>query len=681
VSRRRQDVAVKRPASIRRSLLASVAALIVLLGGTIMATTFLGERHVVRTLSRALIARSLEQTVERLHGFFDPVERGLLLLRAWIASDLVDPEDPTALNRLLVPLMRRYPQASSLLVADARGREHMLIRSDDRWRSRQARRDQWGTETRWLEWTDATPTPTVSWRTIDYDPRQRPWYQGALAQRARARADGRPGETRLIHWTPPYPFFTTRDPGMTASVVTRRSTGVEYVVGFDVLLNDVSRFTTDLHVSDRGTVVVLTEDDRVIGLPSDARFATPEARKAAFLRKPAELGIPMLAAAMRELGGRRDGGPARFRNGGEPWWGDVQSFDLASGRSLKVAVIVPESDLLVDLRGVRMWIVLVTLTVLGLALAHAVWLAGRFSRPVEALVQETDRIGRGDLEPGVPVVSSVTEIRRLAAAQDQMRRALRTLFKMERDLRVARVIQRSTLPDTVPALRGLEVDAWNEPAEATGGDTYDVIGLGDGDRVTTDRAERAVLLLADASGHGVGPALSVTQVRAMLRMAVRAGLELPVIVRRMNAQLTADLRDGHFITAWFGLLDARDGTLLSVSCGQAPILHWVAAEARGVLLGADAPPLGIDDELDVSGAPRLALGPGDVVAVLSDGLFEARNAAREQFGAERVLDVLRANHQESAPKILLALRAALDEFTAGTPAGDDRTAVIVKRTG
>jgi hypothetical protein len=103
-----------RSVSIRRSLLTSVGVLIVLLGGAIMATTFLGERHTVRTLSRALIAQTLEQTVERLHGFFDPVERGLLLLRAWIASWLVDPDDPVAMNRVLLPLMHRYPQASSL---------------------------------------------------------------------------------------------------------------------------------------------------------------------------------------------------------------------------------------------------------------------------------------------------------------------------------------------------------------------------------------------------------------------------------------------------------------------------------------------------------------------------------------------------------------------------------------
>jgi serine phosphatase RsbU (regulator of sigma subunit) len=670
-----------RSVSIRRSLLGSVAALIVLLGGAIIVTTFLGERHMVRTLSRALIVQTLEQTVERLHGYFDPVERALLLLRAWIASGLVDLEDPVALNRVLVPLMHRYSQASSLLVADGRGREHMLLRLGDRWRSRQVRRDQWGLETRWMEWTDANPTPSVTWRTIDYDPRTRPWYLGAIEQRRRASGGDREDGSTLVHWTEPYMFFTARDPGITASVTVDRGDGRDNVVGFDVLLNDVSQFTTNLNISENGKVIVLTDDNLVIGLPQDPRFTNPEARRAAFLKAPEELGIPVVADAMRGLPRQQpDAGPTRFKSGGVPWWGEVRSFDITPGRRLAVAVVVPEADLLGGLGRIRLWVILITVSVLGLALVQAVRVARRFSQPVELLVHESDRISRGDLETGARVESSVTEIRRLAGAHDQMRRALRALFKMERDLQLARQIQRSTLPEGVPTLRGVEIDAWNEPAEATGGDTYDIIGLGEGDLLTSGAADRAVLLLADASGHGIGPALSVTQVRAMLRIAVRGAIALPAIIQRMNAQLSADLKDGHFITAWFGLLDSRDHTLASVSCGQAPILHYVAAEGTCVTLGADAPPLGIDDDLDLAEPVTIRLEPGDVVAVLSDGFFEARNAEHEQLGVDRIVQVFLDRHQESAAKILLALRATVEEFMGGTPATDDRTAVVVKRT-
>src|SRR5262249_21325801 len=150
------------------------------------------------------------------------------------------------------------------------------------------------------------------------------------------------------------------------------------------------------------------------------------------------------------------------------------------------------------------------------------FLARRYSRPIGALVKESERISRGNLEPGPAVRSSIREVHQLADAHDRMRRSLTTLLKLEGDLQVARRIQQDTLPEQIPSLAGFDIDAWNEPADETGGDTYDVIGYRRGETglaLTSAGAERAVLLLADASGHGIGPALSVTQVRAMLRMA------------------------------------------------------------------------------------------------------------------------------------------------------------------
>src|SRR5262249_17497490 len=149
------------------------------------------------------------------------------------------------------------------------------------------------------------------------------------------------------------------------------------------------------------------------------------------------------------------------------------------------------------------------------------------------------------------------------------------------------------------ALRGFDIDAWNEPADATGGDTYDVIGYQreeNGLEITSTNAERALLLLADATGHGIGPALSVTQVRAMLRIAVRVGQDLPSIIRHLNAQLCADLTEGRFVSAWLGDLDSRDGTLAGFSCGQGPLLYYRAAAKRCDTLATDAVPLGCLDD-------------------------------------------------------------------------------------
>ena len=260
-----------------------------------------------------------------------------------------------------------------------------------------------------------------------------------------------------------------------------------------------------------------------------------------------------------------------------------------------------------------------------------------------------------------------------------MRRGLKTLMKLEGDLQLARQIQQKTFPKELPRLAGFDLVAWSRPADETGGDSYDVIGLDANGLVTEGDAERAVLLLADATGHGIGPALSVTQLRAMLRMAVRTGSASPETAQQINEQLYADLPGNRFITAWLAVLDAAAGTLTTYSAGQAPLLFYRAEAGEVESLNADAPPMGLLPALPVLPRPPIEMKPGDVYAVLSDGFFEAVDGAGMEFGKDRISDLLKQHRRASAAEILAAFRAALREFTGDAPLDDDRTAVIVKR--
>jgi phosphoserine phosphatase len=184
--------------------------------------------------------------------------------------------------------------------------------------------------------------------------------------------------------------------------------------------------------------------------------------------------------------------------------------------------------------------------------------------------------------------------------------------------------------------------------------------------------------MADATGHGIGPALSVTQVRAMLRMAVRAGEPLPSIVHHLNEQLRADLPEGRFITAWLGELCAADRTLTSFSAGQAPILRYNAKGDAFDVIDADTLPLGVVDNLEIKVAEPYQMGEGDIVAVISDGIFEAGSASGQQFGTDRVVDVIKAARTRSPAEIIAAVRAAVAVYTDGAAAEDDRTGIIIK---
>jgi phosphoserine phosphatase len=256
-------------------------------------------------------------------------------------------------------------------------------------------------------------------------------------------------------------------------------------------------------------------------------------------------------------------------------------------------------------------------------------------------------------------------IRRGRLLEDQLVRE-----KLQRDLQLARQIQQSTFPKQLPNPAGFEIAAWSEPAEETGGDAYDVI----------EQADRILLLLADATGHGIGPALSVTQLRAMLRMGALVGAPLPDMAVHMNHQLHDDLPTGKFITAWMGELNIADRTLQSFSAGQGPLLKYDAARDAFEQLHGDTLPFGVVGDLDFTMPPPIVLGEGDIFAAISDGIFEAMDAGGEEFSAARTIDVIHACRGRSAQDILAGIKEAVAAFSGDVEAADDRTAIIIKRT-
>jgi serine phosphatase RsbU (regulator of sigma subunit) len=260
----------------------------------------------------------------------------------------------------------------------------------------------------------------------------------------------------------------------------------------------------------------------------------------------------------------------------------------------------------------------------------------------------------------------------------------RQLDLVKRDLKIAQQIQKSTLPSKLPKLPTFDIDAWNEPAEETGGDIYDVIGYqiaSDNKSVLTsaEKSDRAILLLADATGHGIGPALSVTQLRAMLRMAVHISPDISTIAKHVNEQLCNDLPADHFITAWLGEIDSSQNTLKYFSAGQGPLLRYNAETDEVEFFDSQSCPFGVTDSIDTTPSDPISMRNGDIFAVISDGIFESINSANEQFGSDRTIKVLKQNKDLSVRDILNALRMAVDQFTKKAPADDDRTIIIIKR--
>ncbi len=242
--------------------------------------------------------------------------------------------------------------------------------------------------------------------------------------------------------------------------------------------------------------------------------------------------------------------------------------------------------------------------------------------------------------------------------------------RLDREISVARDVQMGTLPKNMPVITGYDFGGAFSPTDQTGGDLYDFVPLG---------KNRLFLLMGDASGHGIGPALSATQVRAMLRVAMRLESSLDDAFLHINDQLCDDLPDDRFVTCFFGLLDAETHSILFHSGGQGPIMHFQAEMGEYEWHPATTFPLGYMPQTELQAPVRSTLDPGDVFGLISDGIYEYENEAGEQFGRRGVVRVLEENPDASAQELVDMIMAAARAHGGQAPQADDITIVLARR--
>lgn len=242
--------------------------------------------------------------------------------------------------------------------------------------------------------------------------------------------------------------------------------------------------------------------------------------------------------------------------------------------------------------------------------------------------------------------------------------------KLDREITVARDVQLGTLPKQMPEVPGYNVGGVFSPTDQTGGDLYDFVPLS---------PHQLFLLMGDATGHGIGPALSATQVRAMLRVALRLGANLDDAFVHINDQLVQDLPDDRFVTGFFGLLDAEKHTVQFHSGGQGPIMHFHAASGDYDWHPASTFPLGYMDQTQLAEATEIIMQPGDILGLISDGIYEYENASGEQFGQERLAEVVDAHGRGDMEGLVQKIMQATRTHGGPVPQADDITIVLVHR--
>ncbi len=242
--------------------------------------------------------------------------------------------------------------------------------------------------------------------------------------------------------------------------------------------------------------------------------------------------------------------------------------------------------------------------------------------------------------------------------------------QLERDLALARDIQQRLLPKKDPIIEGYQIAGWNKPADETGGDCYDYVALQDG---------RLGLLMADVTGHGIGPALIAAECRALIRALASVSSDPATILTGANELIHPDLDGGRFVTTFFGALDPQRHTVEFLSAGHGPIIHYQYREAHCRQFPANTYPLGIVSKLEATSAEPIELEPGDMLILITDGFFEWSDPQGELFGLNRLALHIHQNRDREPAEIIEELHTAVAAFGRGTIQADDLTAVIVKR--
>jgi phosphoserine phosphatase len=245
-----------------------------------------------------------------------------------------------------------------------------------------------------------------------------------------------------------------------------------------------------------------------------------------------------------------------------------------------------------------------------------------------------------------------------------------TEANLDKEIRIAHEIQSSTLPGFMPSVDGYDFAGRFWPTDRTGGDTFDVVSIAD---------NTVFILLGDATGHGIGPALSALQVQSMFRVALRLEADLDAAFRHINDQMVEDLPDGRFVTAAFGLLNTDSHSWRWHSAGQGPILQYHYTDEHCEWFEPSCYPMGFIEHAETMPSQSLRLEPGDILALITDGIYEYENEAEEQFGMERVAELVRVHKNRPMDELLQHLRDAVSTFGGAAPQLDDITIVLVQR--
>lgn len=326
-----------------------------------------------------------------------------------------------------------------------------------------------------------------------------------------------------------------------------------------------------------------------------------------------------------------------------------------------------------ELTGNHLLLLAVVFTLTAAAVLLIALLTARYlTRPIEHLRHVVGDLAAGDFSARASI-GTHDELQSLGEAFNAMVPRLKEHAHVQESLALAREVQQQLLPPAPPHLPGYDIAGCSVYSEQTGGDYFDYIPP------ATRGTGTLGVVIADVSGHGIGPSLLMATTRALLHGASDRQLPAGELLDYLNCQLADDLSRGHFVTLLLLDVEPCEGALSWASAGHDPALVLRANGTATEELGADDIPLGIDGDWRYSGHDGVRLEPGDLVLLGTDGIWETADANGARFGKGRLLEFLSVHRERPAAEIAARLIDCLNAFRGGLAQADDITLVVIKR--
>lgn len=269
----------------------------------------------------------------------------------------------------------------------------------------------------------------------------------------------------------------------------------------------------------------------------------------------------------------------------------------------------------------------------------------------------------------IDVVMAIANQAAVAIEGARLSRQAEDKRRIEYELGLARQIQKSFLPEACPTIPGYDLCSMWQTAREVSGDFYDFVELNGG---------RTAITIADVSDKGIAAAMFMALSRTILR-TMTIGKPTPrETVERANDVILADARSEMFVTVFHGVLDPRTHRFTYVNAGHNPPLFYRAAQRELITLKGHGIALGVIPNIALE-EYSIEFAPGDLMLMYTDGVTDAINAAEEEFGAERLADLVAAHAHLSPDALIAEIARAVSDYAGEGVHFDDLTMVALKR--